>query len=455
MSSLFITGSTGFIGSNLLRRIDHKRYQKIYCLSRTGLTQAGCLPENVELVQGSLGDTQSYARYLSSCDTVIHLAAATGKAAPDEYFNVNTRGTELLIDQSQQHGVRNFLYVSTIAVKFSDKSRYYYAQSKEQGERAVRSSQLNYAIVRPTIVIGKEALIWKTLSSMAKKPVLLMLGDGTARIQPIYIDDLIDCLLTIMESDYFSNEIFELGGPEEITFEHLLKRIHCQHYGKEPSVVHIPLKLLTATLAFFEKRFYSALPINAGQLTAFNNDGTIEINRLFTLAAPQMRNVNSMLKQVAAMSSRAALVSALDQECIAFSQYLMKQNPSFYVTDKYCEAHTTTSFLSSSEANRFDRFLLRISATHPVLAKLVDSYTCIFFKSSTVRKKWILLLAILESCAPTYQYFDSPDSSSQSLFFARMIWEGTVFLVCLCLSIVIFMPMRLVLAAYSILIGGN
>lgn len=453
MSSLFITGFSGFIGSNLLRRIEPRRYEKMYGLGRTQPT--GHFPENFEFVKGCICDTRSYARQLASCDTVIHLAAATGKAMPDEYFRVNTRGTELLIEQSQQSGVRNFLYVSTIAAKFSDKTRYYYAQSKEQGEQAVRQSALNYAIVRPTIVIGKEAVIWKKLSSLARKPVLLMLGDGTARIQPIYIEDLVDCLLTILDSNYFSNEVFELGGPEEITFEHLLKRIHRLYYGREPSVVHIPLKPLTATISFLEKRFSSALPINSGQLSAFNNDGTIEMNRLFSLAAPQMKNVNSMLEQVVPMSNRAALVGVLEHECITFSRYLLNQDPGRYVIDKYCEAHATSDFLGADNPSLFDRMLLSLSVTHSALAKLVDSYTCIFLKSATVRQKWILLLAIMESCAPTYQHFDSPDSASKSLFFARMTWQGIVFLTCLCLSILVFVPLRVILAVYSLLVGRN
>ena len=452
MSSLFITGFSGFIGSNLLRRIDSRKYEKVYGLGRT--QPSGNFPENFQFVKGCICDTDSYARYLNSCDTVIHLAAATGKATPDEYFKVNTRGTELLIEQSQQSGVKNFLYVSTIAAKYSDKTSYYYAQSKEQGEQVVRKSQLNYAIVRPTIVIGKEAVIWKTLSGLARRPVLLMFGDGKTRVQPIYIEDLVDCLLRILESNYFSNEVFELGGPEEITFEHLLKRIHHLYHAKEPSVVHIPLKLLSATLAFLEKRFYSVLPINAGQLSAFNNDGTIEMNRLFRVAAPQMRNVDSMLQQVVPARTRLALGSALDRECLAFSRYLVKQNPTQYVVDKYSEAHATAGF-ANGKANHFDRLLLSLAGTQPALAKLVDSYTGIFLKSATVRNKWILLLAIMESCSPSYQYFDSPDSSSRSLLLARMTWQGIVFLACLFLSTIVLTPLRLVLAFYSILLGRN
>jgi NADH dehydrogenase len=300
MGSLFITGFSGFIGSHLIRRINPRRYQKIYGLSRTQGSPIKGVLKNFQLVKGSIGDPESYASYLSSCDTVIHLAAATGKAAPEAYFSINAEGTRRLVEQCRQAGVKNFLYVSTIAVKYLDKRRYFYAQSKEMGEQAVRESSLNYAIVRPTIVIGKEAAIWQALSGLGRRRILFMPGDGKTRIQPIYIEDLINCLLMIVNEKLFSNEVFELGGPEAITFERLLKQIHRAYHGKEPSVIHLPLKLLTQALAFIESRLTAALPISVGQLSAFNNDGTIEMNRLFRRAAPQMKSINGMLREVVA-----------------------------------------------------------------------------------------------------------------------------------------------------------
>lgn len=298
MSNLFITGSTGFIGRRLIQRLDPARYERVYCLRRPGPSASLSGHGNLQYIEGDITDADSYAPYLASSETVVHLAAATGKARPEEYFGVNARGTELLVERCEQAGVKNFLYVSTIAVKYRDKSMYYYAQSKEQGEQAVKKGRLNYAIVRPTIVIGKEAVIWKTLSSLASKPVLLMLGDGTTRIQPIYVEDLVDCLLALLSEDQFRNETYELGGPEEITFEHLLKRIHSLYYGKEPFVLHVPIRPLVRMLSLVEKRFYSSLPVSAGQLSAFSNDGTIETNRIFALSASQMKNVSDMLKQV-------------------------------------------------------------------------------------------------------------------------------------------------------------
>jgi NADH dehydrogenase len=299
MASLFITGSTGFIGRRLVRKIDPSGYRRIYCLIRPTPGNRESLAEQGRFrwVEADLLDADVYAPYLASCDTVIHLAARTGKAAPDEFLRVNALGTQLLVKQCEQNGVKNFLYVSTIAVRFPNKARYYYAQSKELGEQAVRNSRLNYAVVRPTIVIGPEANIWKTLSRLASKPLLLMPGDGKTRIQPIYVEDLIDCLLSILSQNLFRREVLELGGPEEITFEHLLRRIHLFYYGREPSVFHIPIKPLLGLVNFAEKRF-SAFPITAGQLSAFSFDGTIETSRMLALPTSEMKDVNRMLEQV-------------------------------------------------------------------------------------------------------------------------------------------------------------
>jgi NADH dehydrogenase len=284
----------------LIGKIDPTNHDNIYCLSRTPAIVPDQLAQHKQFhfIQGDICKPESFAAHLGDCDTVIHLAATTGKALPYEYFEVNSRGTELLVEECERQQVKNFLYVSTIAAKFPDKTWYYYAQSKELGEIAVKKSQLSYSIIRPTIVIDKGAAIWKTLSGLAMKPVLLMLGDGNTRIQPIYIDDLIDCLLLALYEKPFRNETFELGGPEEISFEHLLKRIHCAHYRKEPPVVHLPLQPLIRILSFIEQSVSRKLPVSAGQLYAFGSDGTIELNSIFSQSAPRMKSINEMLQKV-------------------------------------------------------------------------------------------------------------------------------------------------------------
>jgi len=301
MSSLFITGATGFIGRSLVSKLDPELYRRVYCLSRAETVESFPREKHVQVIKGDLRRPESYVDALASCRTVVHLAAVTGRAARAQYFEVNARGGAELIKQCERHGVENFLYVSTIAVKYHDKTRYYYAQSKEQGEEAVRRSRLRYLIVRPTIVIGPGGGPWRALSKLARGPFVALPGDGKARMQPIALEDIVACLRMILAENLFPNQVIELGGPEEITCEQFLKRIHMRYRGKEPAVFHLPLKPLIALLSAMEKIFSNLAPVNTGQLAAFWQDSTaepIDLHRAPALAGLQITTVDQLIERM-------------------------------------------------------------------------------------------------------------------------------------------------------------
>ena len=300
MSSLLITGSTGFIGRRVIERLNPTRYEKVYCMSRCPRPGLSWLSNRnkFELICADILDPKSYRSYLPLTNTVVHLAAVTGKRTQKEYFAVNGEGTNILLEQCKQAGVRQFLHMSSIVVKYSNKSRYYYAQSKELAEFAVRQSGLPYTIVRPTIVIGPGSPTWRGLLRLAGMPIIPILGRGKTRIQPIYVDDLVNCVLSILDEDVFRNATIELGGPEQITFKNFLTTIHRLRYGKVPRTLHLPVAPLVFALSVFEKPLYSVLPMTAGQLCAFYNDGVICPNALFEYHKPQMKGIDEMVKLV-------------------------------------------------------------------------------------------------------------------------------------------------------------
>jgi NADH dehydrogenase len=237
-----------------------------------------------------------YGGCLDNCDVVIHLAAATGKAAREEYFAINSTGTRYLLAQCKRRDVKRFLYASSIVVKYTDNSHYYYAQSKQEAELSVKESGLNYTIVRPTIVLGKESPSWKLLSMLSRLRAVPVLGDGSARIQPIAVDDLADAIVSIVQEPDFRNEIFDLGGPEILSFEDFLRRVHRLYRSAEPRIVHLPYKPVKAMVAWAERYASSLMPLNAGQLSVFVEDGTIAPNRLYETRRPHMESLDTLLK---------------------------------------------------------------------------------------------------------------------------------------------------------------
>ncbi len=137
------------------------------------------------------------------------------------------------------------------------------------------------------------------------------------------------------------------------------------------------------------------------------------------------------------------MVKQLDQEARVYTKYLIKQAPSPYVIEKYRQAHLRSPNVHQALENPFNELLVKLSSKGPFWARLVDSYATFFLRNALVRKKIILLMAILESSAPTYQAFESPESKNPLVIIVLLGLRGAGFVFSLFIALLIFLPLRL------------
>lgn len=132
----------------------------------------------------------------------------------------------------------------------------------------------------------------------------------------------------------------------------------------------------------------------------------------------------------------------LDRECDAFARYLGASAGDEYVREQYRAAHAAGAVELHSTTS-FERAVVSLARSVPVLVRPLDAHARVFSNGGLLRRKLVLLLAILEVRAPHDEELDTPTGTSVPGMFLRMVWLGLVFGVLLACGTLLSLPIWL------------
>ena len=437
MDKVFLTGAGGFVGSRLGARLGER------C---SGLVRrAPHDPVAWSPVVGDLLEPDSWGAALDGVATVVHLAAKTGKAPAADHQRANVEGTECVERACRQHGVRRLIFVSTIAVTFEDLNRYPYAQSKLAAEKVVRDSGLDATIVRPTMVLGPGSPILDGLSKLASMPVCPVFGPGTAPVQPVHVDDLVEALERVLADPSLDGETLEIGGPARLPIESLLVAIRRSRRGSEGPMLHLPLPLVLPLLALGESVAFGLMPFTVGQIATFRFDGTADPGKL--PPSPAMIGLEAMIEAAPAARESATAGTLHDRpaddqlaaEARVFGRLLTAGDAPPAAVAAYVTAHDQEVFRRGTP---FQMKLARAAARGVFSARMADGYARLFDPYGPLRRKLVLMLAILECTPPTHRVLDAPVGGGFAGALLRLAGYGLRAVFCTALGTLVFLPQR-------------
>jgi nucleoside-diphosphate-sugar epimerase len=296
---VFLTGSSGFIGRSVVRRLARSGHPDVRLLVRAPLPRPDddATPSGWRRLEGRLEQPGSWASQLQGVETVVHLAAATGKVSRKAHFRVTLEGTRRLLELCRDAGVRRFLFVSSNAVTYRDRPQYHYADAKAAAESLVRAARLDHLIVRPTLVLGPGSPLLASLRRLALLPVPLFFGSGEHAVQPIHVEDLAELLAGALSLSSWQGRAITAGGPERIRIADLMSRIRAAARGDRPHFRHLPLELTRTVLGLLEPLLLPLLPFTAGQLAFFANPSVVEPDPLLIQLPAPTRDLAAMLSE--------------------------------------------------------------------------------------------------------------------------------------------------------------
>jgi NADH dehydrogenase len=260
--TVLVTGGTGFVGGHIVHAL-RAREVPVRALVRDRRRGARLAAWGVELVEGDVTDPASLPAAVAGADAVVHLVAIiTGSRA--DFERVMAQGTRDLVLAARDAGVRRFVLMSALGVSEQTRATTPYFAAKWEMERTTKESGLEHTIFRPSFVFGKDGGVLPTFVKLARfAPVTPIIGPGTARIQPIWADDVAEYFARSLELPEAANRTFEIGGPDAPTWNEFWDRLKKVLGARRPSM-HIPFGAMRVQATLLEK--LPGAPITRDQL---------------------------------------------------------------------------------------------------------------------------------------------------------------------------------------------
>jgi uncharacterized protein YbjT (DUF2867 family) len=223
---LLVTGASGFVGSRLVTRLAQEG-ERPHALVRNADKAKKSLPaEGYDLYVGDTTLPSTMDAALVGVDTVIHAAFVTAdrKQGPGvDYYKTNVLGTRNLVAAAQRAGVKRIIVLTGLGTKQAKPGSY--MQGRYEAVQRVRESGLAWSALGPSILFGQGAAFFKGLSDLIRSipGVVPMIGNGKVEFQPIWVEDVVTCLIKMArEPERYDGRLIDVGGPEVYTYAQIL-----------------------------------------------------------------------------------------------------------------------------------------------------------------------------------------------------------------------------------------
>ncbi|HET8652283.1 MAG TPA: NAD-dependent epimerase/dehydratase family protein [Gaiellaceae bacterium] len=262
---VLVTGATGFVGPRIANAIaDAGHDVRVLERKQGSWRKAGIRCR--EAVQGDMTYADSLRRAAEGQEAVVHLVAIR-QGRPEQFQRVMIDGTRNLLAAAKEGGAKRFVLMSALGTSEQTKDLVPYYGAKWQMEQDVKASGLEHVIFRPSFIFGRGGGILPTFVKLARyAPVTGIVGSGTQAIQPVWVDDAGACFAASVDKPEAANRLFEVGGPDVVTWNELWRKIRDVLGIRRRPTMHLPTGLLRIPATVTE-RLPGNIPLTRDLLT--------------------------------------------------------------------------------------------------------------------------------------------------------------------------------------------
>lgn len=271
-----VFGGSGFVGRHTVRALARDGWRIRAACRRpdlAGFLQPMGTAGQIFPVQANLRYPNSLAHAVAGATAVVNAVGILAGTGPQTFSAIHVAGARAAAKAAREAGAERFIHISAIGADRRSRARY--GRSKAEGEAAVLEEFPGAIILRPSIVFGPEDEFFNRFASLAQmSPVMPLLGGGRTKFQPVFVGDLASAVAAACAGTGKPGTIYEIGGPDVMTFRKLLDLTQ-DWSGRKRPYMYLPFWLARLQALLTWPLPASMRPITLDQIRMLKSDNVV------------------------------------------------------------------------------------------------------------------------------------------------------------------------------------
>ncbi|MDC9831875.1 complex I NDUFA9 subunit family protein [Rhizobium binxianense] len=270
-----VFGGSGFVGRHVVRALAKRGYNIRVAVRRPDL--AGFLQPlgnvgQISFVQANLRYRNSIDRAVDGASHVVNCVGILHETGRNTFDAVQEFGARAVAEAARNAGA-TLTHISAIGA--DAKSTSDYGRTKGRAETAILTIKPDAVIFRPSIVFGPEDSFFNKFADMARmSPILPLIGGGKTKFQPVYVEDIAEAVARAVDGKVAGGKVYELGGPEVLSFRECLETMLKVTSRKNP-LVSLPFGVASLIGSIASLVPFITPPITPDQVRMLKRDNIV------------------------------------------------------------------------------------------------------------------------------------------------------------------------------------
>ncbi|TNE38547.1 MAG: complex I NDUFA9 subunit family protein [Alphaproteobacteria bacterium] len=222
-----IFGGTGFIGRHLVGRLAAKGYQIRLAArdpeSATALMTQGNVGQIVGM-KTNVRNQASVERAIAGAHIVINLVGVLFERGAQNFGQLHVDAAERIARAAKAAGAAQLIHMSALGASREHAAGY--ARSKAVGEELARAEFPGATVLRPSVVFGNDDEFFNRFARILSiAPAFPIVDGGKNKMQPVWVEDLANAIVRIIENADYQGKTYEFAGPDVLSFREIIEKV--------------------------------------------------------------------------------------------------------------------------------------------------------------------------------------------------------------------------------------